>query len=629
MPPITVDQGINSNDPVTHAPGELERADNAYYKPGDPTIYKGLGRDVFNSAAEASRVGGLRALGFDGAAGLFVAAVGTTYRKATIGATGTFSNLITGLVGGATLDSAHFENQHFLFNGVDRNRVVSSDGTAILHGMLAATAAPTVASTGAGTGFTLSSGKVMRYWIEERYKVGSTVVKRGASTATEVAALTGTGAVVKPVITKPATVNSDATHWAAFGTSTDGAFPVGGEIGEAAIGVSTMEDLRTGTDPSIPAGGNYEIVSFSDIFGVTQSIARNGPAPTATTGDIMKDALVTNDISDKSRLRYALPGTPHKMPANQFIRFETKEEDEIVAFRFVGSVGVTLLRDSAWAILNLPRPDDSSFQIESVKRQIDGAFGCVGPKALDLFSFGDGALLAYFSPENAVVWTDGSSWSVVTDDLPDNFVEPSLLSRVVLTNNRAFFRLELRYAPTGATRNTKVYLLHYHPSHLKVTKDGRIRCKVTGPLDLPANDACVAYLNSRHVVFTANEDGKLYQEDSGYAFDSGETPVMLVRTRDEYLGGVGGEATVRTVLAHHPASPGQTALVRMRQLVHGADPQTATTQLALDRREATPLWQQALADAFQFEFESSSTSAEVGLTMFAAVPPEPSKLEGA
>jgi len=279
-------------------------------------------------------------------------------------------------------------------------------------------------------------------------------------------------------------------------------------------------------------------------------------------------------------------------------------------------------------VVNLPRPDDSAFQIESVKKQIDGAFGCVGPKALDVFSFGYGALLAYVSPEG-VVWTDGSAWSIVTDDIADLFdlVEPSALSKIVLTNNRTYYRLEMRYTPLGGSRNTKVFLFHYHPSHLKAGANEGIRCKVSGPLDLPANDACVAYLNSRHVIFTANEDGKLYQEDIGYAFDSGESPTMLVRTRDEYLGGIGGESHIRSALVHHPASPGVTASVRMNQLAHGQDVQTVTATLALDRREASPLWQQAMADAFQFEFECSTTAAEVGVTLFSTID-EPSKMEG-
>jgi len=629
MPPITVDRGLNTNDPVTLEPGELARADNAYYKPGDFTIYKGLGRDGFNSISDTDPLKAVRALGFDGTPGLFVVASDTRYRKATIGDTGSFSDMVTGLTGSASLDSAHYNNEHFLFNGVDRNRVVRSDGTAILHGMLTQTAPPVVTDTGAGAGFILSANNTMTYWIEERYKEGSTIIKRSASTPTETTTLTGTGATIKPVVFRPAQVNPDTTHWAAYATATNGAFPVGAEIGEVALATPSMEDLRTGTDPTLPSGANYEIVAFTDIFGVTQSIARNGPTAIASSGDIMDDCLVTNDVSDRSRLRYSLPNTPHKMPANQLIRFETKEEDEVVAFRYVGNVGIALLRDSAWSVLTLPRPDDSSFQIERVKKQIDGAFGCVGPKAQDIFSFGEGALLAYVSPEG-VVWTDGSSWSVVTDDLdffPD-LIEPTLLSRVVLTNNRTYYRLEMRYAPVGATRNTKVFLLHYHPSHLKTTPDGRVRCKVTGPHDLSANDACVAFHKSRHIVFTANENGKLYQEDSGFAFDSGEVPVMLVRTRDEYLGGIGGESTIRTVLIHHPAAPGESATIRMVQLVHGYVPESASTIIPLTYREATPGWQQAKADAFQFEFESSSTSAEVGVTLFVAVN-EPSKLEGA
>lgn len=635
MPPILVNQGLVQSDPVTLSPGELSLADNTYYKVADPILYKARGRTAFNSTPEATSILGVRALQFDGTAGLFAALVGSSYRKATIGATGTFSDLVTGLAGTAiSLDSVHYNNEHVLLNGIDRNRVVRSDGTAILHGMLAATTTPGLSLTGVGTGFTLGANNTVIYWIEERYKEGSTIVKRHASTSTQTVTLTGTGVLVKPVIARPLVVNSDATHWALFATATNGSFPVGAEIAEVPIATASIEDTRTGTDPTLPSGSTYETVSTTDQFGVTQARARNGPPPIAASGDIMEGSLVLPSVTDKSILQFSITNKIHQFPANYFIAFETKEEDEIIGFRFVGSVGVVLLRDSAWAVNTLPKPDDAQFATDRVSKQIDGAFGCVGPKAFDLFSFGDGVLLAYVAPEG-IVWTDGRSWSVVTDDLDfENLIEPTALHRTVLINDRDNYTLKLLYTPLGGTANTKQILLHYHPSHIKTQRDagtgestGTPRAKITGPNDAPANDGCIAYLNRKHALFTANTDAKLYLENTGYSMASGESPVMRVTGRDEYLAGIGGESHVRSVLVHHPAAPGQSATVTMIQLVHGQAPAPATVTIPLDYREATPTFGQAMADALQFQFEATSTTAEVGVTMFVPIFQE-SALEG-
>lgn len=631
MPPILVNQGLVQNDPVTLAPGELSLADNTYYKTSDPVLYKAKGRTTFNSAAEVSAILGVRALQFDGTAGFFVGLVGSTYRKATIGATGTFSDLVTGLSGTAiSLDSVHYNNEHTLLNGVDRNRVVRSDGTTILHGMLAATTAPTVLLTGVGTGFTLGAGNTIIYWVEERYKEGTTIVKRHASASAQTVTLTGTGALVKPVVSRPAIVNSDATHWALFASGANGAFPVGGEIAEVVIATASIEDTRTGTNPTL-TGTTYETVTTTDQFSVSQAIARNGPPPIAASGDIMEGSLVLPSITDKSVLQFSITNKPHQFPSNYVISFETKEEDEIVGFRFVGSVGVVLLRDSAWIVNTLPKPDDAQFSTDRVKKQIDGAFGCVGPKAFDLFSFGDGVLLAYVAPEG-LVWTDGRAWSVISDDLDfQNLIEPAALHKAVLVNDRDNYTLKLLYTPVGGSANTKQILLHYHPSHMKYPGDERgpqqSRAKVTGPNDAPANDACIAYLNRKHALFSANADGKLYQENNGFSAASGESPVMRVLGRDEYLAGIGGEAHVRSVLVHHPAAVGQTAVVTMVQLVHGQAPSSSATTIPLDFREATPTFSQAMADALQFGFEATSTTAEIGLTMFVPLFQE-SALEG-
>ena len=84
--------------------------------------------------------------------------------------------------------------------------------------------------------------------------------------------LTGSGSVVKPVITRPIQVNPEATHWALFatatsggGSSTDAAYPHGFEVAEAAIAVTAIEDARVGINPGLPVSatiyqsGEYDL----------------------------------------------------------------------------------------------------------------------------------------------------------------------------------------------------------------------------------------------------------------------------------------------------------------------------------------------------------------------------------
>ena len=161
MPSISVGGGlVTSQDGSTAPDGILIRADDCRYRPNNPALWEAQGRSEFNSAAEAATIKGVRALVYDGATDVIVAHVDTNYREATLAATGTFGAGVTGLTGGLTLDSIHYNNEHILLNGVDRGRVRTSAGTYLLLGMLANTAVPTISrDAGVGTGFTLSTGK--------------------------------------------------------------------------------------------------------------------------------------------------------------------------------------------------------------------------------------------------------------------------------------------------------------------------------------------------------------------------------------------------------------------------------------------------------------------------------------
>lgn len=601
---------VTSKDPSLLDEGELARADDSEYKPNDPGIWKIPGRTAFNSTGVTGAIVGARYLEFEGADDVLVVSHSTNYSQATVGFSGTFANLASSITPGKTLDSVHYNNQHILINGSNRNQFVDSDLVVSNQGMLANTTAPTIILESGG--FQLASGNTIDYWIEERVKDGDTIVRRNTSTSEEVVTLTGTGATNKPTIARPSTVNSDATHWALYSSATNGLFPTGAELFESEIINTGGSDTRTTANPLLPDGDVYEVVTV-EIAGLSLIAPKNGPPPIATTGDVFEDSVVINDVSDASRIHYSFPDNIHAYPAVNFIRFETKEADEVKLIRSMGKFIVVGLRDSIWRVETLPRPEDAAFQRERVKAQIHGAQGAVSPTGGALFSFGQGPRLAYVARYGILI-TDGFSWDVLTDDIDwENDININGLDSAVLINNPKRYRLEFY---DGA----RAYYLHYHPSHAKEAIGGGFRAKVTGPITSIAQCAAVGKIGGVDFVFAGYADGKLYLEGHGNSDASLSGGINHhVVTKDEYFAGVGNESQeVRTWSHHQKGADNQSATIGVIRSTEGEDEHKESCPVAYSRRELTAMYADMRGEAFAFSIENSDALGQIRTDYFVA-----------
>lgn len=173
---------------------------------------------------------------------------------------------------GASWDAAvrKFNEVPWKFNRVSQDLLLDST-------MPDNTTAPSISrDAGSGAGFVLSVGKSIEYWVEERVKDGAgNILKRNFAPLAAVAVLAGDGSTDKPVITRPATVGADTTHWALYGTAATpegsggatGRYPNGVQLGEVAIATTTIEDTRTGNNPMLPAAPIlYEPSDFTLLF---------------------------------------------------------------------------------------------------------------------------------------------------------------------------------------------------------------------------------------------------------------------------------------------------------------------------------------------------------------------------
>lgn len=654
-PNILVNGGlVETRDPTLFGEGELAKAQDAYYKANNPAIWSVLGRQEFNATQAGAPVLGFRALEYDGAPDVFVIHTGRKLREAPAGLTGLFVDKVTDLTsdGVITFDTCHYNNQQILMDGVNRNRVRDKDGTYRFQGMLENIDPPVYSNTGAGTGFSLTTGDTITYWIEEQVRLADgTIKRRNASPGrAQTVTVTGTGSTIKPVITRPPQVNPDATHWVVYATSVNGTFPIGAAINNgAAISVLTIEDVRTAStlpaflstaglrgaalafvnefnqnllnrvgstipvEPKgLPAGEIYQTVVVA-VDNIMQVFPKNGPPPISTTADVMEDSVLMLDAIDRSRVWFTFPDDIDSTPYTNFIRFETKGADEVQWARFLGRGMIVALRDSLWRIDTLPQPTDAAFQIGRVKVQLEGAHGGIGALNVAPFSFGQQNLLAYVSRAGIMV-TDGETWSILTGDVDwQSRVDITKLPQAHLTNNPIEFRLEFTYTPVGGALNSETMLLHYHPSHVKPSNTSLQFVKVTLPVRRGGLCKGVANVNGNDIVFSGQTNGKVYHEWIGVTDPLGNIEFDIL-TGDRFPGGVGRQARVSRGWIHHQAGLAtQRATAYAIQRTEGQDDVEEARNFPLKRREHTSVYADLAGEAFQFGVRATNPPAQIGI----------------
>jgi len=630
MPMVNVplDGGlVDTRDPILLKRGELIRAEDVQYLPDDPAPHPTGGRTKFNASPEGGSVAGLVRVNTQTGGEEVIAAVGTTYRKAAAALTGTFATLVSGLTGSTTLDSIHMDGHALLLNGVDRNRVYGPDFTSSSpQGMLEGVSAPSISRDGSAlTGFTLSTGRKVRYWVEARVKAADgTILKRASTLAPPqgslegngIALLTGDGTLDKPRINIPSGLDSEATHWAVFSTETDGEWPIGAEVGEAAIATLFIDDPRTGANPGLPSGSDYE-ADVRVYLGLEYLVARHGPAPVSSTGDVYEGSALQNDVANPEIVRWSFAGNLHAFPAFNFLRIgEGKVRGTVKLIRVIGSTVIICLDNSAWRLTGLPPEDEEILQPQKRQARIQGAGGCVGEMAGTLLVFNGRLGLAYVSPTGHLFLTDGEETDEISEDVNlKKLADFSQASKFTLRDNPTERRLELMYVPIGGTAASKVLFFAYDSFHLKPTTAGA-KAKVSGPINRAATAATNARIGGIERMLYARADGHVYVEDEGFVDASGTTPSSFkIESGDLYLGGFGVRTTVQNVYVHHSeAASGQEVLTYVRVLNADNDPRLLVPRtLKVDFAGASTFAPGVAAEGHRILIESASIAGDFSI----------------
>jgi len=266
---------------------------------------------------------------------------------------------------------------------------------------------------------------------------------------------------------------------------------------------------------------------------------QNGLPPPASTGDTFEESLVLNDLNDPRKVRYSFPGFPHAFPDLHFINMDSKDSDEVVSIRTLGTRLFIGMKESIWKVNWLPLEGDETFSRGRVKDNVIEGKGVLGASAVTRFTLPRliyapdgtmyGTMIAWVSRDgvyttdldNTIKMTRGITWPVV--------------EAAILIDNPEKERLECglytgeRYTHPGAPDGVPDTWFYIHYS------DGKIR--TTGPVRRPGGIYAAAYMARPDgaYILSSDMDGKFAIESIGGSEPAtGEAPQLHVITRDIY-----------------------------------------------------------------------------------------------
>src|SRR3990170_3620679 len=477
--PLNVHLGcVTGVDASLLLPGYLQEAEGVVYEPGAPPPHKMAAPPPF-PPPPASAVNGLRFVDFDSASDLLLAqSNGSLYSSTISGAS--FAAIRTGLTASVLhLDGTKFEDDFYACNGTDTNFVVVNGNTTIRHGLTAITTAPTSAFiAGALTG-------TFVYWTTELDNTNGVE-----------SAFTGTGLTVVPAaqgvrITKPATVNTSATHWRVYRTIDTGAYPTAWLLSTVVIGTTTYDD--TTTDADLVLNAAYPTVTINDL-----SESMNAEPPVLRSMATFQGSLC--GVAGRS-LYWSETAEPHAFPASFEMTFRPIFGGQARCVRRLGDVLIVLFDNEHYRVNYLPKAADSFFDA-GVAQEWAGNFGTPSPNGAAAFSGWGGSPILFYASRNGPMLTDGnaSDRAVLAIDWA-NTVDLNTLDRCVALDNPDKYRIELYYS----TSDTTVWrCLHFYYDTGRATlRGGFPEMAWTGPHRVPG-PGTIAVVNGAHRVYTGS-----------------------------------------------------------------------------------------------------------------------------
>lgn len=321
-------------------------------------------------------------------------------------------------------------------------------------------------------------------------------------------------------------------------------------------------------------GRPFRVVTYRDAIGFTIDEPARLPPPIATTCTIFQGSIVSNDLSNRTTIKWSLPGEPEAWPRPYVLSFYGGKSDTVTCVRRLNQILVVGMRESVHRVNYLPSEVDTDFKEGLSHEAITEDHGIVGSLAAALFTrtlppmvmsymrYSGGTHLAFVSLTNLMV-TDGVTTTFLNTDIRiSDFVDPNYIQNCVLRNYPKEQWLVLFYTPIGGTRNTKALIFTYD----QPKQDGTLRC--IGPISVNARSAASATLNGKPILLTGHQvGGTIWTEDqgdsvAGYTLDGStqlSAPPAII-TRRFYPAGIDRNARIEKEYIQHVATGSTIAI---------------------------------------------------------------------
>ena len=509
-------------------------------------------------------------------------------------------------MGSSPLRTVQFENDHFVLSGghnVRLKRTAGGSQSAARHGL------PDTSEISIYTNFTTSpvTTQIMEagihfYWFtwydsvndieggseaptigaasssniwKQGYRVLTSDLPVGSNQATQLAWLQDDFdqpvSVDKIRIYKSVVRTTDVP--AVGETPSFSAWPIGYRIAEIAVSSLTSTNTRIsidpivdkaiytwtydhGKEPTLSENVGFEPYIITVGGGVPTNSALRGEPPKSTTGDVLEESLILNDINDPRKMRFSYPGEPLAFPVTNFLNFETDKSDEVKNIKTLGNVAGVFLGNTIWRVNWLPVQTDFDFGRGRVKDVVSETIGTLGPASVARFDWpGKGPSLATVDRTGVYV-TDLYSTKELSEHLDWDAVVATghINSSTALVNNSDQRRLELYVGD-------EIYYFHYDDAH----RDERGELAVTGPITRSGGVGGVAEIVTNvgtKRTLTCDTNGtpfSMYYEGMGFLEEAeniaGEPTTnsylaFNVVTREVYPFGPGNEGRTQKLMAH-------------------------------------------------------------------------------
>ena len=335
-------------------------------------------------------------------------------------------------------------------------------------------------------------------------------------------------------LTLPATpTNPTTTHMRIYRTPDGGTNTQLGLIGSIPVGETSFPDdfSQFPTTAQPPQLIQYLQVEFE---GSVLFFPRDFPPPNLSRITYFKGGLCGLSPVNPRALFYSEPGFPESWPEiNVIEKFPLVEHDELITLEEVNGSLILAGKEAMLRLDEVPRTTAGTF-IASEAVPIRGAPGIVGPYAMTVLSYDGVSHIAWVSPENGVLVTDGHRWRPITTDIDWSVFSGLDKSGWVLHWLKSLRVMVLAYSTDGGT-NDRYFLLHMDQSHLK--EGGQ--AKVTGPHYGRISALASGIVDDMTRLYSASSDGFVYLEfdtttgdDASQAYSGTIVPLFITGSRD-------------------------------------------------------------------------------------------------